>query len=216
MSSSVLHDQIPHSILFPNQPIYCLPSRVFGCVCFVHILTPGQDKLSAKATKCVVLSYSRLQQGYRYYSPDTHRYFISADVTFFENSSMFPLTHPPSAYVISLPLLYPVPDISSVTPATPPRLLQIYARHQHTDTEPPADSSPMAPSSQRRFFHLPLIFPLSFGKVLVHLVTPILFIISLLITTYLHHILLLFPPCLLFLFLKLCMRPFLIRARNRH
>ena len=48
MSSSVLHDQIPHSILFPNQPLFCLPSCVFGCVCFVHILTPGQDKLSAK------------------------------------------------------------------------------------------------------------------------------------------------------------------------
>ena len=58
MSSSVLHDQIPHSIIFPNQPLFCLPPRVFGCVCFVHILTPGQDKLSAKATKCVFLGYS--------------------------------------------------------------------------------------------------------------------------------------------------------------
>ena len=60
ISSSILHDQIPYSILFPNQPLFCLPPRVFGCVCFVHILTPGQDKLSAKATKCVFLGYSRL------------------------------------------------------------------------------------------------------------------------------------------------------------
>ena len=60
MASSVLHDQIPHSILFPNQSLFCLPPCVFGCVCFVHILTPGQDKLSAKATKCVFLGYSRL------------------------------------------------------------------------------------------------------------------------------------------------------------
>ncbi|RVW76332.1 Retrovirus-related Pol polyprotein from transposon RE2 [Vitis vinifera] len=79
MPSSVLHDQIPHSLLFPDQPLYFLPPRVFGCTCFVHILTPGQDKLSAKAMKCLFLGYSRLQKGYRCYSLETHRYFISAD-----------------------------------------------------------------------------------------------------------------------------------------
>ena len=72
MPSSVLHDQIPPSILFPNQPLFCLPPRAFGCVCFVHIFTPRQEKLLAKATKCVFLIYSRLQRGYRCYSPDTH------------------------------------------------------------------------------------------------------------------------------------------------
>ena len=39
MPSSVLHDRIPHSVLLPNQPLFCLPPRVFGCVCFLHILT---------------------------------------------------------------------------------------------------------------------------------------------------------------------------------
>ena len=58
MPSSVLHDQIPHSLLFPDQPLYFLPPRVFGCTCFVHILTPRQNKLSAKATKCIFLGYS--------------------------------------------------------------------------------------------------------------------------------------------------------------
>ena len=53
MPSFVLHDQIPHSILLPNQPLFCLPPRVFGCVYFVNILTPGQDKLSTKAMKCL-------------------------------------------------------------------------------------------------------------------------------------------------------------------
>ncbi|RVW79464.1 Retrovirus-related Pol polyprotein from transposon RE1 [Vitis vinifera] len=67
-------------LLFPDQPLYFLPPRVFGCTCFVHILTPGQDKLSAKAMKCLFLGYSRLQKGYRCYSLETHRYFISADV----------------------------------------------------------------------------------------------------------------------------------------
>ena len=58
MSSSVLHDRIPHSILFPNQPLFRLPPHVFGCVCFVHILTPGQDKLSTKATTCLLGLFS--------------------------------------------------------------------------------------------------------------------------------------------------------------
>ena len=61
MPSSVLHNQIPHSLIFPDQPLYFLPPRVFGCTCFVHILTPGQDKLSARATKCIFLGYSSFQ-----------------------------------------------------------------------------------------------------------------------------------------------------------
>ena len=101
MLSSVLHDKIPHSIRFPNQPLSCLPPRFFGCVCFVHVLTLGKGKLSAKTTKCVFLSYSRLQRGYCCYSLDTQQYFVFADVTAFENSSMFPITHPPSSNVIS-------------------------------------------------------------------------------------------------------------------
>ncbi|KAL6312854.1 hypothetical protein AAG906_018827 [Vitis piasezkii] len=45
------HTRIPHSLLFSDQPLYVLPPRVFGCTCFVHVLTLGQDKLSARATK---------------------------------------------------------------------------------------------------------------------------------------------------------------------
>ncbi|RVW91530.1 putative mitochondrial protein [Vitis vinifera] len=120
MPSSVLHDQIPHSLLFPDQPLYFLPPRVFGCTCFVHILTPGQDKLSAKAMKCLFLGYSRLQKGYRCYSLETHRYFISADVTFFEDSPFFSTTSEslPVSEVLPIPIVSP-PD------AMPPRPLQV-------------------------------------------------------------------------------------------
>ncbi|RVW44594.1 Retrovirus-related Pol polyprotein from transposon TNT 1-94 [Vitis vinifera] len=119
MPSSVLHDQIPHSLLFPDQPLYFPPPRVFGCTCFVHILTPGQDKLSAKAMKCLFLGYSRLQKGYRCYSLETHRYFISADVTFFEDSPFFSTTSE------SLPVseVLPIPIVSPLD-AMPPRPLQ--------------------------------------------------------------------------------------------
>ena len=60
---------------------------------------------------------------------------------------MFPTTHPPSSDVVSLRLLYLVPDISSVPPDTPPRPLQVYIRHPRIDIGPLTDSSPMTPSS---------------------------------------------------------------------
>ena len=147
MPSSVPGDQVPHSLLFPNQPLFGLPPLVFGCTCFVHTLTPSQDKLSAKITKCIFLSYSRLQRGYRCYSPDKHQYFISTDVTFFEHSSIFSSPPPSNLEVLSLPLIFPLPALSSESPVTPPQPLQVYTRHPHTDTGPHNDSSPMAPPS---------------------------------------------------------------------
>ncbi|RVW96386.1 Retrovirus-related Pol polyprotein from transposon RE1 [Vitis vinifera] len=110
-------------LLFPDQPLYFLPPRVFGCTCFVHILTPGQDKLSAKAMKCLFLGYSRLQKGYRCYSLETHRYFISADVTFFEDSPFFSTTSEslPVSEVLPLPIVSP-------SDVVPPRPLQVYHR----------------------------------------------------------------------------------------
>ena len=148
MPSSVLHDQIPHSILLPTQPLFYLPPRVFGCVCFVHILTPGQDKLSAKATKCVFLGYSRLQRGYRCYSPDINRYFISVDVTFFEDSSFFSSTIRPSAPdVLFIPLVLPSLDFPSPPPDVVTHPLQVYTRRLRPPTGPRVDSSLMPQSS---------------------------------------------------------------------
>ena len=145
MPSSVLGGQVPHSLLFPNRPVFCLPLCVFNCTCFVHILTYGQDKISAKAAKCIFLGYSRLQRGYRCYSPDTYRYFVSAYVTFFEHSSIFSSPLPSSPKVLSLPLIFPLPILSSESPTTSPQPLQVYTRHPRTDTGPPDDLSPMAP-----------------------------------------------------------------------
>ena len=120
MPSSILLDQIPHFVLLPNQPLFDLPPRVFGCVCFVHIFTPGHDKLSAKAMKCVFLGYSHLQRGYRCYSPYINRYFISIDVTFFKDSSFSFVARPPVLNVLSIPLVllysdFPSPPIDAVT-----------------------------------------------------------------------------------------------------
>ena len=111
MPSSVLHNQIPHSILLPNQSLVCLSPRVFGCICFIYILTPRQDKLSAKATKYVFLGYSRLQRDYCCYSLNINCYFISVDVTLFENSSFFSsIVRLLVSNVLSIPLILPSPD----------------------------------------------------------------------------------------------------------
>ena len=137
MSSSVLHDQIPHSIFFLNQPLFYLPPRVFGCVCFIHILTLGQDKLSAKATKCVFLGYSRLQRSYSCYSTNTNRYFISADVTFFEGSSFFSSEeHPHVSNVLHVPLVLPPLDFPSPPTNVVTRPLQVYTRRPRPPTRP--------------------------------------------------------------------------------
>ncbi|RVW31012.1 Retrovirus-related Pol polyprotein from transposon TNT 1-94 [Vitis vinifera] len=164
MPSSVLHDQIPHSLLFPDQPLYFLPPRVFGCTCFVHILTPGQDKLSAKAMKCLFVGYSRLQKGYRCYSLETHRYFISADVTFFEDSPFFSTTSE------SLPVseVLPIPIVSSPD-AMPPRPFQVYHPRPRVVAplpfaEAPADSLPIPSASPAPALPSPNDLPIAVRK----------------------------------------------------
>ena len=167
MPSFVLHDQIPHSLLFPDQPLYFLPPRVFGCPCFVHILTPGQDKLSAKATKCIFLGYSQLQKGYHCYSPQTHRYFLSADVTFFEDPPFFsssseslPVTEVLLLPIISLPIFDDVPS----------RPLQVYHRRHRAcvplpSAEAPADSLPIPSASPTSALPLANNLPIALRKV---------------------------------------------------
>lgn len=80
--SSVVHTS-PYSLLYPKLSSFLLSPRVFGCVTFVHVLNPGLDNLSSRACKCVFLSYSCTQKGYWCYHPESHRYFVSADITFF-------------------------------------------------------------------------------------------------------------------------------------
>ena len=61
--------------------------RVFGCVCFVH-MHYLENKLSPHALKCVFVGYSKTQKGYKCFHPP-HKFYVSADVTFFESSPCF-------------------------------------------------------------------------------------------------------------------------------
>ena len=216
MSSYVLHDQIPHSVLLPNQPLFSIPPRVFGCVCFVRIITPEQDKLSAKTTKCVFLVYSRLQRGYHYYSPNINRYFISADFTFFEDSSFFSsIARPPVLNVLSIPLVLPSLDSPSPPTNVVTRSLQVYTRHHRPPTRPLIESSFMPQSSPAPFPQPSDNLPISIQKGTRSTLTHILFIISSAFIIYLYSTLSLFPPCLLSLPLNALVRLSLIRTGNR-
>ena len=198
MPSSILHDQIPHSIIFPNQPLVCLPPRVFGCVYFVHIFTLGQEKLSAKATKCVFLGYSRLQRGYRCYSTDTNRFFISADVTFLEGSSFFSFEeHPHVSDVLHVPLVLPPPDFSSPSTDVVTRPLQVYTRRPRPPTRPLVDSSSMPPSSPTLVLQPPDDLPIAIRKRTRSTCNPHPVYNFLSYHRLSYHTLSLFPPCLL-------------------
>ena len=124
MPSSVLDNEIPHSLLSPKDPLYRVQLRVFGFTCFVHDLTPSSDKLFARAVKCVFLGYSRTQKGYQCYSPSTRRFYISADVTFFEDTPFFAspttsssTTDVTDSQVIPIPLFHPIfePHVSTLS-----------------------------------------------------------------------------------------------------
>ena len=77
---------------------------------------------------------------------------------------MCPTTQPPSSDVISLPLLYPVLDISPIPPTTPPRPLQVYTRDPLTNTKSSANSSSMAPSSSTSILQSPVDLPIAVRK----------------------------------------------------
>ena len=63
MPSSVLHDKIHHSILFPNQPLFCLPPSVFGSLFCSYSYSWTRQVLSQSHEVCLTrlfLTSSRL------------------------------------------------------------------------------------------------------------------------------------------------------------
>ena len=80
---------------------------VFGYTCFVQDISPRLDKLSLRFIKRVFVGYFRTQKGYRCYNPSTKKYFVSADVTFFESVLYFSPPVPGTASA-SIPFLLSV------------------------------------------------------------------------------------------------------------
>ena len=153
--SRVLHGKIPYQVMFPDKDLYILPPKLFGCVSFVHNLSPGRDKLDPRSYKCIFLGYSLTQKGYKCYSPSLRKHFVSADVTFFENipyyslegTQLTPLLAPPC-----LPEIAQLPaDHGLSETATRPSITQVYVRRSSaaaTPVAPPDTASVPTPSPQ--------------------------------------------------------------------
>nr|CAN63383.1 hypothetical protein VITISV_017566 [Vitis vinifera] len=91
------------SKLFGHSPLYS-DLRTFGCVCFVHLPTHEQHKLTAQFVKCAFLGYTIPHKGYVCCDPHAHRIRVSRNVIFFENQYFFPShVELPSASVSLLP-----------------------------------------------------------------------------------------------------------------
>jgi hypothetical protein len=157
MPSSVLDGASPHSLLYSSSPPFALPLMVFVCVCYVYNLGPIYDKLDPRSTKCVFLGYSTTQKGYCCYSLVLRRYFTSADVTFVESFSYFPIdpsfeapTLEPN--VSSVLLLVPYLFEPVVLPPHSSAPFQVYTRRPLPSALTPPTSSvpssdPLSPAS---------------------------------------------------------------------
>jgi hypothetical protein len=88
MCSAVLNHKFLFSLLYPDYPSFLLTSHVFGCVDFVHAIDPDRDKLCTRDRKFVFLGYSCTQKGICCYNPESRKYFVSVDVTFFESMAI--------------------------------------------------------------------------------------------------------------------------------
>ena len=107
------------------------------------------SKLDPKSLKCIVLSYSRVQKGYRCYCSNLRRYLVLVDINFLEN---VPFSSPPTytnqgeevnLLVYTFASLIVSPDLTLVPTPVKPLITQVYTRSQH----PPVSSPPPVAST---------------------------------------------------------------------
>jgi hypothetical protein len=155
MPSSILNGASPHLLLYSYSPPFACLLKDFGCVCYVHNLGPGYDKLYPRSTKWVFLGYSTTQKEYHCYSLALRRYFTSADVMFVESLSYFPIdvssetsTLEPNVSSVPLPIPYLSEPVMLPLPTSAP--LQVYTRRTSAPAPPPSSvssSDPLPPTS---------------------------------------------------------------------
>ena len=168
MTSTHLVNRLPSQTLAFTSPIDRLHAafpgislrtgllpRIFGCTAYVHDSSGSQTKLDARALRCVFVSYSSLQKGYKCYHPSSRRFFVSANVTFAEYEPFFgvcstssrlsidevPLTSP---LVPLSPLGSPEPSSSSSPPTSSPPLEPVVERR----VDPPPSTPSLLPSDE--------------------------------------------------------------------
>ncbi|CAL8090833.1 unnamed protein product [Prunus armeniaca] len=61
--------------------------KVFGSLCYAHVLSQQRQKLDLTSKRCIFLGYRSCEKGYRLYSLETGKIIVSRDVVFNENAS---------------------------------------------------------------------------------------------------------------------------------
>ena len=119
MSSSVLHDKIPHSILFPNQPssVFPLVSLVVSILSIFLLLDKTSFQLKPQSVSSLIItSFNEVIVATLLKNINA----LSLPMSPFLRTLLCSL--PPTLPVLIsylYPFLYPVLDTSSVPPATP-------------------------------------------------------------------------------------------------
>lgn len=88
--SSVIGGISPFERLYKIPPNYS-ELRVFGSTCFVLLPKVERDKLSKRATICVLLGYGIGKKGYRCYDPIAQKLRVLRNVTFWEHIPLYML-----------------------------------------------------------------------------------------------------------------------------
>ncbi|CAH9074985.1 unnamed protein product [Cuscuta europaea] len=131
--SAVLHQKIPFEVLYGILPDYTT-LRVFDCLCFAHNQKSRVDKFSSRSRKCIFVGYTIGKKGWRLFDLETHEYFTSRDVKFYE-------THFPFS---EIPISIPTTHESTTAHQEIPCELSI----SQNDVEPLAQQTPPIISSQ--------------------------------------------------------------------
>ena len=80
-------------MLFGKVPSYDA-IRVFGCLCYAHNQRNKGDKFASRSRKCIFVGYPFGKKGWKLYDLETHEYFVSRDVKFFEKEFPFATNQP--------------------------------------------------------------------------------------------------------------------------
>ena len=146
MPSSVLNWATLYHHLFPNNSLFPIDPKVFGCTYFARDVCPQVSKLDPKSLKCIFVGYSCLEKGYRCYCPTLRRYFVSTDVTLFETtqfslSSLVTSKRDDDDFLVyTIASLAPSAPTPAPVPVKPP-ITQVYSRRQNPPVSIPTSTA---------------------------------------------------------------------------
>ena len=62
--------------------------KVFGCVCYAHVIKDDREKFDAKVKRCIMLGYGTETKAYRLYDLEKKKVIFSRDVVFDETKNV--------------------------------------------------------------------------------------------------------------------------------